>query len=232
MRRLLGELRRADAAYGLIAPGDKIAVGLSGGKDSIALLTLLDAYRRFASNPFTLRAFTVRLGEPFDPAPLAAFCKERAIPYTVRDTGLLDTLRREKNPCALCARLRRGVLSRMAAEAGCNKLALGHHRDDALETYLMSALSEGRFYSLAPKAPMERAGIAVIRPLIDAREEAVADLCRRYALPTVKNPCPVDGHTRRAEIKALIREMDGRFPDGKDNFCRALQKSREKEETP
>ena len=226
MRRLLGEIRQADEAYGLISPGDRIAVGLSGGKDSLALLMLLHAYRQFAPHPFALHAMTIKLGEPFDTAPLAAFCRERDIPYTVRETDLLATLKMEKNPCALCARLRRGTLARMAAEAGCGLLALGHHRDDVLETYLMSALSEGRLYSLAPKARMERAGITVIRPLIDAREEAVADLCRRYALPAVPNPCPVDGHTRRAEIKALVREIDERFPGGKDNFCRALQRDR------
>ena len=228
MQKLLGEIRRADEAYGLIQAGDRIAVGVSGGKDSMALLCLLAAYRRFAPRPFSLCALTLKIGEPFDVSPIASFCAEKDIPYTVRECDLLASIRGEKHPCALCARLRRGTLLRLAAENGANKLALGHHRDDVLETYLMSALSEGRFYALQPISLMERAGVALIRPLIDVREEALAAFAGRQHLPLVKNPCPVDGHTRRAEMKALVQALEARQPGAKDQLCAAIRRERKK----
>jgi len=227
MQRLLGALRRADEAYQLIEAGDRIAVGVSGGKDSMALLMLLSAYRRFSAHPFSLQAVSIKLGDPFDLSPVQALCDEWGIPLHVEDIHLLDALSKEKSPCALCARLRRGYLSRIAKEMGCNKLALGHHREDALETYLMSALSEGRFYEMLPLSPMERAGIWVIRPLIDMKEAAIADLARRYQLPVIKNPCPVDGHTNREEMKELLRALEKRRPGACDQLCRALMRQRE-----
>lgn len=230
MKRLLGEIRRADARYGLIAPGDRIAVGVSGGKDSMALLMLLAAYRAFAPHPFSLCALTIQLGDPFDAEAIARLCREWEVPFLLRRTDLLSTLEKEQNPCALCARLRRGTLARMAKEAGCHSLALAHHREDALETYLMSALNEGRFYALAPKAPMTQAGVTVIRPLIDAKEGALAALARRYRLPVLKNPCPVDGHTARAEMKRLLADLEARRPGACDQLCAALRRARE--ETP
>ena len=227
MKRLLGEIRRADEMYHLIQPGDRVAVGLSGGKDSMALLMLLSRYRQFAAHPFSLHAVSIKLGDPFDLSPVQALCDEWGIPLHVEDIHLLDALSKEKSPCALCARLRRGYLSRIAKDLGCNKLALGHHREDALETYLMSALSEGRFYEMQPLSSMERAGVQVIRPLIDAREAAIADLARRYQLPVVKNPCPVDGHTKRSEIKALLGALEEKNPGAQDQLCAALRRARE-----
>lgn len=227
MKKLLGEIRRADEAYGLIQAGDRIAVGVSGGKDSLALLCLLSEYRRFAPRPFSLCALTLKIGEPFDVSPIAAFYAEREIPFSVRESDLIAQLRQEKNPCALCARLRRGTLLSMAAENGANKLALGHHREDVLETYLMSALSEGRFYAMQPIARMERAKITLIRPLIDVREEALSDLAKRYALPVLKNPCPVDGHTRRAEMKELLDALENRQIGARDHLAAALRRERE-----
>ena len=227
MKRLLGEIRRADETYGLIAPGDHVAVGVSGGKDSMALLVLLGAYRKFAKSPFTLSAITLKLGDPFDTAPLEALCEKEQIPLHIRDTGLLPTLEKEKNPCSLCARIRRGTLSKAAAEMGCNKLALGHHREDALETYLMSALNEGRFYHLAPKAEMEKAGVTLIRPLIDAKEAEIIRLSNRLQLPIIKNPCPVDGHTQRSEMKALLSALEEKKPGAQDQLCAALRRARE-----
>lgn len=228
MKRLLGAIRRADEEYGLIAKGDQIAVGVSGGKDSLALLLLLSAYRRFAPRPFSLQGIAIKIGDPFDTEPLRALCEKWEVPFHVEEMPLLDTLKNEKNPCSLCARLRRGALDRIAGELSCNKLALGHHRDDVMETFFMSALSEGRFYRLSPMAPMERAGIHVIRPLIDVKESALSDLARRYQLPVMKNPCPVDGHTRRSEIGDMLSEIEKRFPGARDMLSHALKREREK----
>lgn len=226
MQRLLGAIRRADEQYGLIQPGDRVAVGVSGGKDSMALLMLLAQYRKFAPRPFSLHAFSIKLGDPFDLSPVQALCEEWNIPFTIEEMHLLPALEKEKNPCALCARLRRGYLCRLSGDAGCNKLALGHHREDDLETYLMSGLSEGRFYQLQPKAEMEKAGITLIRPLIDVKETALADLARRYQLPVVKNPCPVDGHTNRQEMKELLYALENRRPGALDQLSRALMRQR------
>lgn len=224
MQRLLGEIRRLDEEYGLIQVGDKVAVGVSGGKDSLALLMLLRQYQAFAPRPFSLCALTVSPSPAFDTSAVAALCDEWGVPYRVKETDMLDTVLRSRHPCALCARLRRGTLLRMAAEEGAQKLALGHHRDDVMETWLMSALNEGRFRRLPPVAPMERAGLAVIRPLWNAREEAVADLARRYGLPVVKNPCPADGHTRRAEIRAHLDALEKAEPGAKECLWAALKR--------
>ena len=150
MKRLLGAIRRADEEYRLIEAGDQIAVGVSGGKDSLALLMLLSAYRRFAPRPFSLHAITLKISDPFDVSPIRDLCEKLDVPFHLEELDLLPALQREKNPCSLCARLRRGTLDRAAHGLGCQKLALGHHREDVMETWLMSALSEGRFYHLAP----------------------------------------------------------------------------------
>ena len=231
MQRLLGALRRAEERDHLIEAGDSIAVGLSGGKDSLALLALLCRYRDFSPRPFRLHAFTLKLGEPFDTAPLEEWCRGLNVPLTIENMDILPALEKEKSPCALCARLRRGYLCRMAREAGCNKLALGHHREDDLETYLMSGLSEGRFYQLQPKTEMENAGVTLIRPLLDVKEAALADLARRYGMPVMKNPCPVDGKTNRAEIKEILSALEHRRPGALDQLARALARQR-KEESP
>ena len=224
MQRLLGEIRRLDEEYGLIQKGDQVAVGVSGGKDSLALLMLLSRYRDFAPRPFTLCALTVSPSPAFDTSAIAALCEEWGVPYRVEKTDMLDTVLRSPHPCALCARLRRGTLLRMASEAGARKLALGHHRDDVMETWLMSALNEGRFNRLPPIAPMERAGVAVIRPLWNVREEAVAGLARRYGLPVAKNPCPADGHTRRAEVRAHLDALERAEPGAKECLWAALKR--------
>lgn len=226
MQRLLGEIRKADQQYGLIQPGDGIAVGVSGGKDSLALVALLAAYRRFAPAPFSLQAVCLKIGDPFDWKRIKAFCEERDVPFHLAEENLLPVLEKEKSPCSLCARLRRGVLLQKAEELGCNKLALGHHRDDVMETYLMSTVFEGRFYAMQPVRQMEKGKICVIRPLIDVKEGSIAALSSRLQFPVVKNPCPVDGRTKRQEIKQTLRALESRFPGALDHFQRALEKER------
>ena len=226
MQRLLGELRKADQAYGLIQPGDKIMIGISGGKDSLALCALLSAYRRFCPAPFSLEAVCLKIGEPFDTAPLSAFMESLHIPFTVVEEDFLPLLEKEKSPCSLCARLRRGILLRQAEAMGCNKLALGHHREDVMETYLMSTVFEGRFYALSPIRQMEKGNVAVIRPLIDMKEGSIAALARRMDWPVTKNPCPVDGKTKRQEMKDTLRALEQRFPGALEHFQSALQRER------
>ncbi len=227
MQRLLGEMRRADQAYRLIQPGDRIAVGLSGGKDSLCLLALLSAYRRFCPAPFELEAVCLKIGDPFPWETLAAFCKAQDVPFTLVEENLLPQLEQEKSPCSLCARLRRGILLQKAEELHCNKLALGHHRDDVMETYLMSAFFEGRFYAMAPKRQMEKGKITVIRPLIDMKEGSLLALARRLQFPVAKNPCPVDGRTKRQEMKETLRCLEKQFPGALDHFQGALERERE-----
>ncbi len=226
MQKLLGELRRADQKYGLIQPGDNIAVGVSGGKDSLALIALLSAYRRFSPAPFSLQAICLKIGDPFDTSALAAWLNDMEVPFTLVEENLLPLLEKEKSPCALCARLRRGILLKKAEELHCNKLALGHHRDDVMETYLMSALFEGRFYALQPIRQMEKGNIWLIRPLIDMKEGSLEALARRLCFPVMKNPCPVDGLTKRSEVKALLRDMERRFPGALEHFQSALERER------
>lgn len=226
MKRILGALRRADQDFHMIQPGDRIAVGVSGGKDSLLLLHAMALYRKFSPNPFELTALTVTMGlEPFDLSGIRALCESLEVPYVVRETQIGRIVfeeRREKNPCALCAKMRRGALASACVELGLNKLALGHHRDDALETLLMSVLYEGRLHTFHPVTELERTGITQIRPLIYVSEKQVIHMMRTLELPVVASPCPANGETRRAEMKALLDTLCKRHPDARERMLDAL----------
>ena len=227
MKKTLGCVRKADTDFGLIEAGDRIAVGVSGGKDSLLLLHALALYRKFSHKDFTLTAVTVTLGlEPFDLSPVQQLCDELEISYVIRETQIGQIIfewRKEKNPCALCAKMRRAALARLCQELGCNKLALGHHREDALETLLMSTIYEGRFRTFHPKTLMSRTNITVIRPLVYLPEKHVLHMLRTLKLPVVTSPCPVNGETKREEMKNLLKEMNRRYPDFSDRLLHALQ---------
>ena len=227
MKTVLGCVRKADTDFEMIAPGDRIAVGVSGGKDSLLLLHALSLYRKFSGKDFTLQAITLKLGlEPIDVAPIAALCERLDVPYTVIDTEIahiIFDLRKETNPCALCAKMRRGALNDAAKALGCNKVALGHHRDDAIETLLMSLLFEGRLHTFHPNTYLSRKGVTVIRPMIYVPEKHVKHMVRVLDLPVVKNPCPADGHSKREEIKSLIRTLSRDYPQIKDYMIAALR---------
>lgn len=240
MKKTLGCLRRADQDFGLIESGDRIAVGVSGGKDSLLLLHALSLYRKFSHKDFSIFAVTVTMGlEPFDLTGIRRLCNELGIDYCVKETEIgkiIFDYRREKNPCALCAKMRRAVLANTCVEKGYNKLALGHHREDAIETLLMSLFYEGRFHTFHPKTTMSRTGITVIRPLVYLPESHVKHMEHTLALPVVKSPCPANGETRRAEMKELMRRLRRIYPDANERFLHALQQDRydlwQKEQTP
>ena len=227
MKTTLGCIRKADTDFDLIGSGDRVAIGVSGGKDSLLLLHALSLYRKFSHKQFDTVAVTVTLGlEPFDLSPIQALCAQLEIPYVIRNTEIgkiIFEYRQEKNPCALCAKMRRAVLAETCQQEGCNKLALGHHREDAIETLLMSLFYEGRFHTFHPKTLMSRTGITVIRPLIYLPESHVKHMAKELSLPVVKSPCPADGETRREDMKELMKQLKRVFPDAPDRFLHALQ---------
>lgn len=231
LKTTLGCLRRADKDFHMIAPGDKIAVGVSGGKDSLLLLYALALYRRFSHVDYELHAFTMTLGlEPFDLSGVRALCEELGVPYTVRETEIahiLFDIRKEKNPCALCAKMRRGVLNDLALENGCNKLALGHHREDAIETLLMSLLYEARLHTFHPVTYLSRTGLTAIRPLVYLPESHVLKMEKALNLPVVKSPCPLDGNTKRQEMKELLNDLTRRYPSAPEYILSALKNDKQ-----
>ncbi|NLB90510.1 MAG: tRNA 2-thiocytidine biosynthesis protein TtcA [Clostridiales bacterium] len=228
MKQVLGCMKKADIDFAMIEDGDRIAVGLSGGKDSTLLLHALSLYRQFSRKKYTLHAFTVTLGlRPFDTTPLAKLCEELKVAYTVRETDIAEILftqRKEKNPCSLCAKMRRGILMNLANEFHCNKLALGHHGDDGVETLLMSLLYENRLHTFHPVTYLSRADVTAIRPMVYMEEKHIQKVVRRLNLPVVKNPCPVDGHTKRQEIKELLTTLSKSYPHIRESLLQALRK--------
>jgi len=214
MQKLLGYLRRAVQEYGLIENGDRIAVGISGGKDSLMLLTALREFQRFGLIDYTVVGVTLDPqfeGKQTDYSAVAAYCEKIGVEYHLIRTQIGEIVfqhRKEKHPCSLCAKLRRGALHDAAKDLGCNKLALGHHMDDALETFLMNLFVEGRIGCYAPKSYLKRKDLTLIRPLSFAPEYDIIRAGRELDLPVVKSHCPVDGHTMREEMKTFIREQE------------------------
>ena len=212
MQKMLSYVRRAVDQYHMIEDGDVIAVGVSGGKDSLALLATLANLRRFYPKKFELKAITLEMGyEEMDFTPVAELCEKLDVEYITRQTDIktiVFDIRQEENPCSLCAKMRRGALNDTAKQCGCNKVALGHHYDDVIETVMMSLLYEGRFNCFLPMTYLNRRDITVIRPMIYAPEAYIKSLVRRLELPVVHNPCPADGNTKREEIKQLIRTLE------------------------
>ncbi len=227
MKKTLGCIRKADTDFHLIENGDRVAVGVSGGKDSLLLLHALSLYRKFTHKDFTLRAITVDngLGAP-DYSAVSALCESLEIPYLIRKTQIGEIIfeyRKEKNPCALCAKMRRAVLANTCVELDCNKLALGHHREDAIETLLLSLFHEGRFHTFHPCTKMSRTGITVIRPLVYLPESHVRHMQKALELPVVRSVCPADGKTERETAGQLLAAMKKIYPDAAERLLYALQ---------
>ncbi len=230
MQKLLSLVRCACEQYSMIENGDKIAVGLSGGKDSVALLACLAELRRFYPKSFSLTAITLDPrfeNKDTDYSELEELCRRLAIPYIIKRTQLGDVIfniREEKNPCSLCARMRRGALHDAAKEAGCNKIALGHHMDDAAETFMMNLLNGGNIGSFRPVTYLSRKDIHMIRPMIFAREKDASRVVRKLTLPTVKSNCPADGNTERQQIKEFIASLNSKYGDLPPKILGAMQR--------
>ena len=223
-----GCVRRAVDDYSMINEGDRVAVGVSGGKDSMLLLAALRQLQSYYPKRFELGAITIELGfEGMDFTPVKRFCEERGIEYTCVKTDIKEVVfdvRQEDNPCSLCAKMRRGALNSTLRERGMNKLALGHHFDDAVETFMMSLLFEGRLSCFQPVTYLDRSGVTQIRPLIYAGEQRIANLAAALELPIVENPCPQDKTSKRYEIKQLLKSMCGEYPDMKTKVFGAMQR--------
>ena len=227
MQKLMGLVRRCVDDYHMIEAGDKIAVGVSGGKDSLVLLVLLAGLREYFDKPFELEAITIDMGLGMDYSGVQALCDRLGVPYTIMETQIAPIIfdhRKEKNPCSMCAKMRRGALNQAILEKGFNKLALGHHYDDAVETFLMSLIFEGRISCFQPVTNLDRTGIIQIRPMLYIHERTVDNFAVRQNLPVLENRCPVDKTTKRAEIKELIYTLSQTYPDLKERIFGAMQR--------
>ena len=223
-----GTVRRAVDDYRMISAGDRIAVGISGGKDSMLLLVALNHLKSYYPLPFELEAITIELGfAGMDFTPVKEMCAQLGIPYTCLKTDIKEIVfdvRREDNPCSLCSKMRRGAINDAITQRGITKLALGHHFDDAVETFMMSLLFEGRLSCFRPVTYLARSGVTQIRPLIYAGEQKIANLAAELQLPIVENPCPMDKTSKRYEIKKLLSTMCSEYPDMKSKIFGAMQR--------
>ena len=227
MQKLMGLVRRCVEDYEMIEDGDKIAVGISGGKDSLVLLRLLAALRSYHNKEFTLQAITIDMGLGMDYSGIEEMCRELDVPYTIVKTEIgpiIFDYRKEKNPCSMCSKMRRGALNQALLDLDCNKLALGHHFDDAVETFMMSLIYEGRISCFQPVTHLDRTGVIQIRPMLYIHEKTVASFAQRENLPVLQNRCPVDKHTKREEIKDLIFSLAKDYPDLKERIFGAMQR--------
>ena len=222
--------RKAIDDYHMIQAGDEIAVGISGGKDSLTLLYALQGLRRFYPHPFKLCAVTVDLG--FDNLKLdkiSDLCEDLDVPYHIIHTDIAKIIfedRRESNPCSLCAKMRKGALNDAMKAIGCNKVAYAHHKDDVVETMMMSLIYEGRLHTFRPVTYLDRTDITVIRPLVYMNEADVIGFVNKYKVPVVKSPCPADGHTKREYIKNLVQKINLESPGVKGRIFTAIQRGK------
>lgn len=227
LQQVLSQVRRAIDDYHMIQDGDRIAVGVSGGKDSLTLLCALNALKRFYPHPFSLHAVTVDLGfENLDLGKIESFCRQLQVPCTIVHTDIAAVIfeeRKESNPCALCAKMRKGALNDLVRDLGCNKVAYAHHRDDVVETMLLSLIYEGRFHVFSPVTCLDRTGLTVIRPLLYMKEADVIGFVNKNGLPVVKSPCPADGHTRRESVKQLLRQLNREAPGVTERMFTAIR---------
>lgn len=229
LQQVLSYVRKAVDDYKMIEAGDRIAIGISGGKDSLTLLYALHALKRFYPEKFEIHAVTVDLGfQNLNLDKMKELCRELDVEYTIVETDIAKIIfedRREENPCSLCAKMRKGALNQAVKAAGCNKVAYAHHKDDVVETMLMSLIFEGRFHTFAPVTYLDRTELTVIRPLMYMKEADVIGFVNKNQLPVIKSPCPADGHTKREYVKNLLRGLNLENPGVKERMFTAIQNS-------
>ena len=229
LQQVLSYVRKAVDDHKMIEDGDKIAIGISGGKDSLTLLYALHALKRFYPEKFEIHAVTVDLGfRNLNLDKIKELCRELEVEYTVVETDIAKIIfedRREENPCSLCAKMRKGALNQAIKAVGCNKVAYAHHKDDVVETMMMSLIFEGRFHTFAPVTYLDRTELTVIRPLMYMKEADVIGFVNKNQVPVVKSPCPADGHTKREYVKDLLRRLNLENPGVKERMFTAIQRS-------
>ncbi len=226
LQQLLSVVRKAIDEFQMIRPGDRIAVGVSGGKDSLAMLTALRELQRFYPDPYEIEAVTVNLGFPnVDFSVIQEFCADMQVPFTQVDTEIGEIIfenRKEKNPCSLCAKMRKGALNQAAKELECNKIAYAHHKDDVVETMLLSLIFEGRFHTFSPVTYWDRMDLTLIRPMIFMDEADIIGFQNKYHLPVAKSPCPADGRTKREYAKELLKGLNRDYKGTKQRMFTAI----------
>lgn len=229
MKRIVSRVRKAVEDYDMIHDGDKIGVGVSGGKDSLVLLGALANLSRYYPKKFTVVGLTLDMGYNADYSDIQRYCDKLGVEYTVKPTNIAEVIfdyRKEENPCSLCAKMRRGALNDLAIEQGCRRVALGHHNDDVLETFLLSLFYEGRINCFAPVTYLDRTDLYSIRPLIYVREGDIKGVARRLEIPVLKSSCPADGNTKREEVKNILATLDKSVNPGlKKRLFTAIQNS-------
>lgn len=227
LQQVLSYVRKAVDDYGMIGEKDKIAIGISGGKDSLTLLYALHGLKRFYPKPFEIHAVTVDLGfQNLNLEKIEVLCKTLEVEYTVVKTDIAKIIfddRKESNPCSLCAKMRKGALNEAIKGAGCNKVAYAHHKDDVVETMLMSLIFEGRFHTFSPVTYLDRMDLTVIRPLMYMNEADVIGFVNKHQVPVVKSPCPADGYTKREYVKNLLKQLNHENPGVKERMFTAIQ---------
>lgn len=226
LQQLMSLTRKALEEYNMINEGDRIAVGISGGKDSLALLYALSGIQKFYPKHFEIEAITVHTGiEGMDFSPIADLCRQLNVNYTVIESDIYEivfNMRKEGNPCSLCSKLRKGALNEKAISLGCNKIAYAHHKDDLIETFLMSLIYEGRLHSFSPVTYLNRMNLTLIRPLMFINEADIVGFKNAMQLPVVKNLCPVDGVTKRQYVKELIKSLNAENPGVRQRIFTAI----------
>lgn len=228
LQQILSRVRKAIDDYQMIEDGDKIAIGISGGKDSLTLLEALNSLTHFYPKKFTICAITVDLGfQNQDLGKIEEFCQQKEIEYRIVPTEIAQIIfndRKEANPCSLCAKMRKGALNTVAKEIGCNKIAYAHHKDDIVETMMMSLIFEGRFHTFSPVTYLDRMGLTVIRPLTYLNEADVIGFVNKNNLPVLKSACPADGYTKRQYVKDLLKKLNQENPGVKNRMFTAIQR--------
>ena len=227
MQKLIGLVRRCVQDYKMIEEGDRIGVGVSGGKDSVALLAFLAELRKYNDKKFEIEAVTIDMGLGMDYSPIAEYCEKLDVAFNLVKTEIGPIIfehRKEKNPCSMCSKMRRGALNQAILDRGMNKLALGHHYDDAVETFMMSLIYEGRISCFQPVTDLDRTGIIQIRPMLYIHEKSIDSFVKRNDLPIITNRCPVDKYTKREEIKQLVYDLSATYPDLKERIFGAMQR--------